>query len=109
MEDRIITAEERKLLNTVASTFGLNERIVKQLEDEYNSALEEEWFVQETTFLVNHSNGIKSMDSLMLEYAHIGTLVLRVGLGRFGISADFNEIFEHLFSKFRIVNFWMEL
>ena len=42
MEDRIITAEERKLLDTVASTFGLNERIVKQLEDEYNSALEEE-------------------------------------------------------------------
>ena len=42
MEDRIITAEERKILDTVASTFGLNERIVKQLEDEYNSALEEE-------------------------------------------------------------------
>ena len=42
MEDRIITAEERKILDTVASTFGLNERIVKQLEDEYNSGLEEE-------------------------------------------------------------------
>jgi len=42
MEDLIITAEERKILDTVASTFGLNERIVKQLEDEYNSALEEE-------------------------------------------------------------------
>ena len=42
MEDLIITAEERKILDTVASTFGLDERIVKQLEDEYNSALEEE-------------------------------------------------------------------
>ena len=42
MEDRIITKEERKLLDTVASTFGLNEKIVKQLEDEYNSTLEEE-------------------------------------------------------------------
>ena len=42
MEDLIITAEERKILDTVASTFGLNEHIVKQLEDEYNSALEEE-------------------------------------------------------------------
>lgn len=42
MEDLIITAEERKILDTVASTFGLNELIVKQLEDEYNSALEEE-------------------------------------------------------------------
>ena len=44
MEDRIITKEERKLLDTVASTFGLNDKIVKQLEDEYNSTLEEEWF-----------------------------------------------------------------
>ena len=42
MEDLIITAEERKILDTVASTFGLDERIVKQLEDEYNSTLEEE-------------------------------------------------------------------
>jgi hypothetical protein len=42
MEDLIITPEERKLLNTVASTFGLSEHIVKQLEDEYNSILEEE-------------------------------------------------------------------
>ena len=42
MEDRIINKEERKLLDTVASTFGLNEKIVKQLEDEYNSTLEEE-------------------------------------------------------------------
>ena len=42
MEDRIITKEERKLLNTVASTFGLNEKIVKQLESEYDSNLEEE-------------------------------------------------------------------
>ena len=42
MEDLIITAEERKLLETLASTFGLNEKIVKQLEDEYNSTLEEE-------------------------------------------------------------------
>ena len=42
MEDRIITKEERKLLNTVASTFGLNEKIVKQLESEYDSTIEEE-------------------------------------------------------------------
>ena len=42
MEDLIITAEERKLLDTVASTFGLDDKIVKQLEDEYNSTLEEE-------------------------------------------------------------------
>tara|TARA_B100000123_G_C25600260_1_gene371135 strand:- start:35 stop:607 length:573 start_codon:yes stop_codon:yes gene_type:complete len=42
MEDLIITAEERKLLDTVAATFGLNDKIVKQLEDEYNSTLEEE-------------------------------------------------------------------
>ena len=42
MEDLIITPEERKLLETVAATFGLSDRIVKQLEDEYNSALEEE-------------------------------------------------------------------
>tara|TARA_X000001036_G_scaffold107317_1_gene100385 strand:+ start:71 stop:1447 length:1377 start_codon:yes stop_codon:yes gene_type:complete len=42
MEDRIITKEERKLLDTVASTFGLNEKIVKQLESEYDSTLEEE-------------------------------------------------------------------
>ena len=42
MEDRIITKEERKLLNTVASTFGLNEKIVKQLESEYDSNIEEE-------------------------------------------------------------------
>jgi len=34
--------EERKLLETVATTFGLSDRIVKQLEDEYNSTLEEE-------------------------------------------------------------------
>ena len=42
MEDLIITPEERKLLDTVASTYGLNDRIVKQLEDEYNIILEEE-------------------------------------------------------------------
>ena len=42
MEDLIITPEERKLLETVAATFGLSDRIVKQLEDEYNSTLEEE-------------------------------------------------------------------
>ncbi len=42
MEDLIITPEERKLLDTVASTYGLNDRIVKQLEDEYNAILEEE-------------------------------------------------------------------
>ena len=42
MEDMIITVEERKLLNTIASTFGLSERIVKELEAEYDTALEEE-------------------------------------------------------------------
>ena len=42
MEDMIITVEERKLLNTIASTFGLSERIVKELEAEYDAALEEE-------------------------------------------------------------------
>lgn len=42
MEDLIITAEERKLLDTVAATFGLNDKIVKMLEDEYNSTIEQE-------------------------------------------------------------------
>jgi len=42
MEDSIITAEERKLLDTVAATFGLNDKIVKMLEDEYNSTIEQE-------------------------------------------------------------------
>ena len=42
MEDLIITVEERKLLDTVAATFGLNDKIVKMLEDEYNSIIEKE-------------------------------------------------------------------
>jgi heme oxygenase len=42
MEDFIITKEERKLLKTVAATFGLNDKIVKQLESEYDLSLEEE-------------------------------------------------------------------
>ena len=41
MEDRIITPEERKLLETVASMYGLNDKIVKQLEEEYDETLEE--------------------------------------------------------------------
>ena len=42
MEDRIITEEERKLLTTVATAYGLNEKIVNQLEEEYNAGLQEE-------------------------------------------------------------------
>ena len=42
MEDLIITKEERNLLNTLASAYGLGDKIVKQLESEYNSTLEEE-------------------------------------------------------------------
>ena len=42
MEDLVITAEERKLLETVAAAYGLSDKIVKQLESEYDSSLEEE-------------------------------------------------------------------
>ena len=42
MEDRIITTEERKLLNTVASTLGLDDKIIRQLEAEYDATMEEE-------------------------------------------------------------------
>ncbi|DAC39543.1 MAG TPA: hypothetical protein D7H83_04385, partial [Candidatus Poseidoniales archaeon] len=42
MEDQIITPEERKLLDTVAATYGLNAKIIKQLESEYEEMLEEE-------------------------------------------------------------------
>ena len=42
MEDLIITVEERKLLDMMASTYGLSEKIVNQLEEEYNSSIEEE-------------------------------------------------------------------
>ena len=42
MEDLIITKEERNLLNTLASAYGLGDKIVKQLESEYDSTLEEE-------------------------------------------------------------------
>ena len=43
MEDMIITPEERKLLNTIASTYGLSDKIVKQLETEYDTELGEDW------------------------------------------------------------------
>ena len=39
MEDQIITPEERKLLDTVAATYGLNAKIIKQLESEYEARL----------------------------------------------------------------------
>ena len=42
MEDMIITPEERKLLNTIASTYGLSDKIVKQLETEYDAELDED-------------------------------------------------------------------
>ena len=42
MEDLIITKEERKLLNTVAAAYGMSEKIVKQLESEYDAMLGEE-------------------------------------------------------------------
>lgn len=42
MEDMIVTKEERKLLQTVANAYGLNDKIVKMLEDEYKSMLQEE-------------------------------------------------------------------
>jgi hypothetical protein len=42
MEDMIITPEERKLLNTIASTYGLSDKIVKQLETEYDTELDED-------------------------------------------------------------------
>ena len=39
MEDQIITEEERKLLTTVASAYGLNDKIIRQLEQEYNEGI----------------------------------------------------------------------
>ena len=42
MDDNIITAEERKLLDIVAATYGLNSKIIKQLEAEYLEQDEEE-------------------------------------------------------------------
>lgn len=42
MEDMIVTPEERKLLQTVANAYGLNHKIVKQLENEYLLVLQEE-------------------------------------------------------------------
>tara|TARA_B100001093_G_scaffold277826_1_gene265517 strand:- start:7126 stop:8490 length:1365 start_codon:yes stop_codon:yes gene_type:complete len=42
MEDMIVTPEERKLLQTVANAYGLNDKIVKQLENEYQLVLQEE-------------------------------------------------------------------
>ncbi len=42
MEDMIVTPEERKLLQTVANAYGLNDKIVKQLENEYLLVLQEE-------------------------------------------------------------------
>jgi hypothetical protein len=40
MEDRIITAEERRLLKTLAKTYDLTDERVEQLEHEYDSMLE---------------------------------------------------------------------
>ena len=42
MDDNIITAEERKLLDIVAATYGLNSKIIRQLEAEYLEQGEEE-------------------------------------------------------------------
>mgnify|MGYP003328517002 FL=1 len=42
MEDQVITKEERILLNTVATAYGLNNKIVKELESEYHAMLEEQ-------------------------------------------------------------------
>ena len=42
MEDRIITPEERKLLNSLATAYSLTDTRVEELEAEYNEMLEEE-------------------------------------------------------------------
>ena len=42
MEDRIITPEERKLLNSLATAYSLADTRVEELEAEYNEMLEEE-------------------------------------------------------------------
>ena len=42
MEDKIVTPEERKLLQSLASAYGLNDKIVRILEGEYELIREEE-------------------------------------------------------------------
>ena len=42
MEDNIITKEERNLLNTLATSYGLSSKIIKQLEAEYEEIREQE-------------------------------------------------------------------
>ena len=42
MEDLIITPEERRLLETLAKTYAITPERVKELEQEYDSTLEEE-------------------------------------------------------------------
>ncbi len=42
MEDNIITKEERNLLNTLATSYGLSNKIIKQLEAEYEEIREQE-------------------------------------------------------------------
>ena len=42
MEDEIVTSEERKLLQSLATAYGLNDKIVTILEGEYELMREEE-------------------------------------------------------------------
>jgi hypothetical protein len=42
MDDRIITKEERKLLQTLARTYSISKERVDEIETEYDSMLEEE-------------------------------------------------------------------
>ena len=42
MEDLIITAEERRLLETLAKTYALEPDRVQEIEQEYDAMLEEE-------------------------------------------------------------------
>mgnify|MGYP005714300731 FL=1 len=42
MDDRIITKEERRLLQTLAKTYNIGQDRVEEIEREYDSMLEEE-------------------------------------------------------------------
>ena len=42
MEDLIITSEERKLLESLATAYGLTDDRVRELEAEFDARLEEE-------------------------------------------------------------------
>ena len=42
MDDRIITKEERRLLQTLAKTYNIGQDRVDEIEREYDSMLEEE-------------------------------------------------------------------